>query len=110
MTLPDPIGLQADLLCVLERLTASVCKRLEADAKGARRYYLTVRCVDKGDNVLQIGFARPTYQQRAVLQQFTKPLDGLKIEFGADWFRLDPNDFSGASLFLRPKARRGRSV
>lgn len=89
MTLPDPIGLQADLLGVLERLSASVCKRLEADAKGARRYYLTVRCVDTGDHILQIGFARPTHQQQAVLQQFAKPLDSLKIEFGADWFRLE---------------------
>lgn len=89
MTLPDPIGLKDDLLGVLDRLTVSVCKRLEKDAKGARRYYLTVRCVDTGDHVLQIGFARPTHEQRAVIQQFTKPLDELKIEFGADWFRLE---------------------
>jgi protein ImuB len=89
MTLPDPIGLQADLMGVLERLTASVCRRLGEDLKGARRYYLTVRCVDTGDHVLQIGFARPTHEARAVMQQFTKPLDTLKIEFGADWFRLE---------------------
>jgi protein ImuB len=89
MTLPDPIGLQADLLGVLERLTASVCKRLASDAKGARRYYLTVRCVDTGDHVLHIGFARPTHIQPAVLQQFARPLEALKIEFGADWFRLE---------------------
>jgi len=89
MTLPDPIGLKADLLDVLERLTASVCKRLASDAKGARRYCLTVRCVDTGGHMLQIGFARPTHEQRAVLQQFLKPLDELKIEFGADWFRLE---------------------
>jgi len=89
MTLPDPIGLKGDLLDVLDRLTTSVCKRLEADAKGARRYTLTVRCVDTGDHILQIGFARPTYEMRAVIQQFSKPLDDLKIEFGADWFRLE---------------------
>jgi len=89
MTLPDPIGFQADLLGVLERLTSSVCRRLAAGGKGARRYYLTVRCVDTGDHMLYIGFARPTHETRAVLQQFRKPLDGLKIEFGADWFRLE---------------------
>ena len=89
MTLPDPIGLKDDLLSVLDRLTTSVCKRLEGDAKGARRYYLTVRCVDTGDHSLHIGFARPTYERRAVLQQFEKPLSDLKIEFGADWFRLE---------------------
>ena len=89
MTLPEPIGLKDDLLTVLERLTVSVCRRLEADAKGARRYYLTVRCVDTGDHKLQIGFARPSYEGRAVLQQFEKPLSDLKVEFGADWFRLE---------------------
>ncbi len=89
MTLPDPIGLKGDLLGVLEQLTASVCRRLAKDVKGARRYYLTVRCVDTGDHLLHIGFARPTHEHRAVMQQFTKPLDELKIEFGADWFRLE---------------------
>ena len=89
MTLPDPIGLQADLLGVLERLTASICRRLKARDKGARRYYLTVRCVDTGEHTLHIGFAKPTAEARAILQQFAKPLDDLKIEFGADWFRLE---------------------
>ncbi|MEP3654753.1 MAG: DNA polymerase Y family protein [Litorimonas sp.] len=89
MTLPDPIGLKDDLISVLDRLVTSVCKRLEKDANGARRYYLTVRCVDTGDHVLQIGFARPTFEMRAVLQQFGRPLDALKIEYGADWFRLE---------------------
>lgn len=89
MTLPDPIGLKDDLMNVLERLTASVAGRLETDAKGARRFALTVRCVDTGDHILPIGFARPTYEPRAILQQFERPLDNLKIEFGADWFRLE---------------------
>lgn len=89
MTLPDPIGLKDDLLNVLDRLMASVCKRLEKDANGARRFYLTVRCVDTGDHILQIGFARPTHDVRAIKQQFERPLDALKIEFGADWFRLE---------------------
>lgn len=89
MTLPDPIGLKDDLLNVLDRLTESVCKRLELDAKGARRFYLTVRCVDSGDHVLQIGFARPAFESQAVRQQFERPLDALKIAYGADWFRLE---------------------
>jgi len=89
MTLPDPIGLRDDLLGVLGRLVSSVSGRLESDAKGARRFALTVRCVDTGDHILQIGFARPTYAPLAIIQQFERPLDDLKIEFGADWFRLE---------------------
>lgn len=88
MTLPDPIGILDDLNNVLERLTASVCHRLKAAERGARRFQLTVRCVDTGDHVLTVGLAKPCAEAGAVMQQFAKPLDELKIEFGADWFRL----------------------
>lgn len=88
MTLPEPIGLIDDLERVLDRLSASVCDRLQKEMKGARRFYLTVRCVDTGDHVLRAGFAKPTFEPGAIRQQFAHPLDKLKIEFGADWFRL----------------------
>lgn len=88
MNLPEAIGLKGDLETVLSRLTESVCKRLTAEMKGARRFTLTVRCVDTGDKHLTIGFARPCFEAGLVRQQFERPLDDLKIEFGADWFRL----------------------
>ena len=88
MSLPDPIGYRDDLENVLTRLSKSVCDRLAADQKGARRFNMTVRCVDTGDHVLSVGFARPCFEPGPLLQQFAKPLDDLKIEFGADWFRL----------------------
>lgn len=88
MTLPEPIGMQDDLRDVLGRLARAVCKRLTADGSGARRFYLTVRCVDTGDHVMRAGFARPCFTPQAVVQQFAHPLDTLKIEYGADWFRL----------------------
>lgn len=88
MTLPDPIGFLSDLNNVLEKLCGSVCGRLEKDQKGARRFNLTVRCMDTGNHDLSVGFARPCFRPGAVLQQFTRPLEALKIEYGADWFRL----------------------
>ena len=88
MTLPEPIGYKSDIECVLKRLSDSVCGRLQQEQKGARRFNLTVRCVDTGDHVLSVGFARACAEQGVILQQFSRPLDALKIEFGADWFRL----------------------
>ena len=88
MTLPEPIGLKSQLEDLLMRLAGSVCGRLAAEQKGARRYLLTVRCVDAGDHVLSVGFARPCAEPASILQQFSYPLDQLKIAFGADWFRL----------------------
>ncbi|NNE57771.1 MAG: DNA polymerase Y family protein [Hellea sp.] len=88
MTLPDPIGRLTDLTEVLRRLAGSVCTRLEKDQIGARHFDLTVTCVDTGPHVLSAGFARPCQAVDAVLQQFTRPMDDLKIEYGADRFRL----------------------
>ncbi len=89
MTLPEPIGLLSDLQEVLQRLAESVCNRLKKRSCGARRFYLTVRCVDTGDHSLIVGFAKPCAISGAVIQQYLQPLDKLKIEFGADWFRLE---------------------
>ena len=88
MTVPEPIGLVSDLRAVLERLAEQVCKRLKDQSCGARRFGLTVRCVDTGDHHLHVGFARPCVEVHHILHQFHHPLDQLKISFGADWFRL----------------------
>ena len=88
MTLPEPIGFLDDLEAVLRRLAAQICGRLEQDQRGARRFHLTVRCVDTGDHPLSIGFARPCSDPDAILRQFSHPLSKLEIEYGADWFRL----------------------
>ncbi len=88
MTLPEPIGFLEDLENVLQRLAAQVCGRLSHDQRGARRFQLTVRCVDTGDHHLGIGFARPCQDPDAVLRQFSHALSRLEVEYGADWFRL----------------------
>ncbi len=88
MSLPEPIGLTADVLSVLERLSNSVCSRLRDDGKGALRFRLTIRCVDTGDHDISVGFARPCSATDLLIEQFRHPLENFKIEFGADWLRL----------------------
>ena len=88
MTLPEPVGLAEDLEGVIGKLAASVCGRLQTAQCGARRFRLTVGRVDSAEQALSIGFARPCRDPRAVVQQFSQPLETLKLEFGADRFRL----------------------
>lgn len=88
MSLPEPVGYVSDIEDIVRRLGEVICQRLKNDRKGARRFELIVRCVDTGDHVLSVGFARPCFETGPVLQQLARPLDELKIEFGADWFRL----------------------
>ena len=92
MTLPEPIGLQADLERVIERLAESVCERLRAAAKGARRFILAVHSVDAGDHQLRIGFARPCAAVKPILEQLSHPLGRLRMEYGADRLRLAAED------------------
>jgi len=89
MNLPTPIGLRKDVDAVFDRLCHSVCLRLKKSQKGARFFNLTIRCVDSGDHVLTAGFATPSHDTEAVKRQFDQPLNKLKIDFGADWFRLE---------------------
>lgn len=88
MSLPEPIGLVSDLQEVLKRLAEQVCARLRDKVMGARQFSLIVRCVDTGDHVLHVGFAKPCDTPASIVSQFTHPLGKLKIQFGADWFRL----------------------
>ena len=88
MTLPDPIGLADDLENALRRLADSVCKRLRDAQCGGRRFRLAVGCIDSKERTLTIGFARPCNSPPAIVEQFSAPLRKLKIEFGADRFRL----------------------
>ena len=88
MSLPEPIGLISDLMEVLRRLSEQVCARLRDKVMGARIFSLTVRCVDTGDHEVQIGFAQPCDVPESIVHQFAHPLGQLKIQFGADWFRL----------------------
>lgn len=85
---PDPIGYLDDILQVLNRLTDRVCGRLKQTGKGARGFIFTVGCVDTGDHDIAIGLAQPSHQPALILQQFQHPLTQLKIDYGADEFRL----------------------
>lgn len=87
-TLPEPIGRMEDIEGVILRLAGSVCGRLNKAGCGARRYRLTVRLVDGGDQTMTIGFAKPGAAPDAVLQQLRTPLSTLTLPFGAEVFRL----------------------
>ena len=92
MSLPEPIGLSADVLGVLLRLAEPVCNKLEADQMGARRFVFTIRAVDGQDKILSIGLSKPCAVPRLIVQQFTHAIDQLSLDFGADRFRLQAQD------------------
>ncbi len=88
MTLPEPIGLQSDVMAGLVRLLDRLCIKLAATHRGARRVRLELRRVDRGTAVVEIGLARPMRDPVRIAALFAKGVDEIDSGFGIDALRL----------------------
>ncbi|AXC48356.1 DNA polymerase Y family protein [Paracoccus suum] len=88
MTLPEPIGLQADVMAGLQRLLERLCAKLATHHMGARRIRLELRRVDRGTARIEIGLARPMRDPVRIAALFTKAVDKVDSGFGIDALRL----------------------
>lgn len=89
ITLPEEISRVEQVTAIVERLAERVCARLQDAAFAARSFRLHLRCVDGAEHKLEIGFASPCRAVSPILRQFQKPLEDLRMSFGAEWFRLE---------------------
>lgn len=89
LTLPEPIGLVADLAAALERLLARLCARLEREGLGARRLCLTLRRVDGADARVEVALARPGREVARIARLFRPKLEAVEAGFGIDALRLE---------------------
>lgn len=88
MTLPEPIGLQADVMAGLTRLLDRLCGRLAAAHKGARRLRLELRRVDHATAQVEIGLARPMREPARIAALFVRGVEEIDAGFGIDALRL----------------------
>lgn len=88
LSLPEPIGLTADVRAGLERLLARLCETLAANERGARRLRLELQRCEGGRCELEITLARPMRDRAAILALFERPIDELDAGFGFDMLRL----------------------
>lgn len=88
MTLPEPIGLQSDVMAGLARLLDRLCHKLALHNMGARRLRLDLRRVDRGTTQVEIGLARPMRDPMRIAALFTKGVDEVDAGFGIDALRL----------------------
>lgn len=89
MTLPDPIGLSADVMAGTERLLDRLCAKLKADEKGARVLQLTLRRVDQANQQVELRLARPLRDAARILPLFQRGVDQVDSGFGIDQLRLE---------------------
>lgn len=88
LTLPDPIGLSADVMAGLERLLERLCATLATHAAGARGMRLELRRVDNRTEVVEIGFARPMRDPHRIVPLFRSGVEAADAGFGIDALRL----------------------
>lgn len=88
MALPEPIGLQADVMTGLARLLDRLCAQLAAHRAGARRLRLELRRVDGAAVSVEIGLARPMRDPARIAALFARGVAEVDAGFGIDAMRL----------------------
>lgn len=88
LTLPDPIGLSADVMAGLGRLLQGLCDRLRARDVGARVLQLTLRRVDQASQQVDLRLARPMNDPAHILPLFERGISAVEAGYGIDQLHL----------------------
>jgi protein ImuB len=89
LTLPDPIGLTADVMAGTERLLVPLCARMKAQQIGARVLQLTLRRVDQASQQVELRLARALHDPDRILPLFERGIAGIDAGYGIDRIRLE---------------------
>lgn len=89
MSLPDPIGLEEDLVAALERLLGPLCDRLSKKGKGARVLRLQLFRTDHTLQTLEVGLARASADPERLRPLLRMKLAEVDAGFGIDLVRLE---------------------
>jgi protein ImuB len=88
LSLPDPIGFEADILAGIDRLLPVLCEKLRAKGRGARRVRLEMAKAEGGTERVEVGLARPADQPDRIRPLFELKLGKVEAGFGFDAIRL----------------------
>lgn len=88
LTLPEPIGLRADVMAALLRLLDRLCARLEDAGRGARHLRLELARTDGSRAEAAVTLARPMREPAAIAALFDRAVNALDAGFGFDALRL----------------------
>lgn len=89
MSLPEPIGLEADVMAGTERLLIHLCAKLERNEAGARVLCLTLRRVDSRTQQVELRLARALRDPARILPLFARGIGEVDAGYGIDQLRLE---------------------
>lgn len=88
MGLPEPIGLEEDMLAGLDRLLPELSARLTRAGRGARRLRLEASRTDHTMQWIEVGLARPSADPDRIRPLIAMRLGEVDAGFGIDQLRL----------------------
>lgn len=106
LTLPEPIGLEDDILAGLDRLLPALSDKLTLKGRGARLVRLQAFRVDQAAEVIEVGLARPSADPDRIRPLLKLKLSEIDAGFGIDILRLEAVE----TLPLQPKTLPGKIV
>jgi len=89
LTLPDPIGLEEDMVAALDKLIPPLCETLRRKARGARTLRLEAWRSDGGMQWLNVSLARATHDPDRIQPLLRMKLPEIEAGFGIDMLRLE---------------------
>jgi protein ImuB len=89
LTLPEPIGLEADIMAAIDRLLPALERRLRDKGRGARRLRLELFGCEGGRQVIELGLARPAAAPERIRPLLMLKLGDIEAGFGIDAVRLE---------------------
>lgn len=89
LTLPDPIGLESDILAGIDRLLPPLCHKLAHKGRGARRLRLQAFRSDKTMQSIEVGLARPSTTPDRIRPLLAMKISDIDAGFGIDCLRLE---------------------
>lgn len=89
LSLPDPIGLEADVMQGVARLLEQLCRRLAQKGVGAQILRLYLRRVDQDSQEVELRLARPLREAERILPLFARGIGAVEAGYGIDQMRLE---------------------
>lgn len=89
MTLPDPIGLEEDMLAGLDRLLPRLSQLLQDKGQGARTLRLQAWRTDHTMQAIEVRLARASHEPERLRPLLAMKLGEIEAGFGIDMLRLE---------------------
>ncbi|MFV2003093.1 MAG: DNA polymerase Y family protein, partial [Paracoccaceae bacterium] len=88
LTLPEPIGLESDIMAGIGRLLPALATRLRQKGRGARRIRLQLYRSDQTMQWFEVGLARPSADPDRIRPLLAMKMNDVDAGFGIDMLRL----------------------